>query len=56
MNFLSRMKFITTRSAAQIPRVRMDFATLWGATPSSRNMGKPKSMAQGWWYTRLSEA
>jgi len=43
------MSCITAKRTIRMPRVTQPLTMLWAATGSSRSMGKPKTMAQGWW-------
>ena len=40
---------ITAKSTIRMPRVIQPFVMLWAATGSRSSMGKPNTMAQGWW-------
>ena len=40
---------ITAKSTIRMPRVIQPLVMLWAATGSRSSMGKPNTMAQGWW-------
>ena len=47
---------IAQNSRTRSARVIQDMAALWATTPRRSSMGKPRRMAQRFWYIRLPEA